>query len=254
MKKSYLIKSFLTLVLITLFNLNVNAQIRIVEVDPATETVKIHNYGATTVNIASYRFCSLIVYRTLNTQTTVQSGSLNLAPGADVVVTVNDAYLNDTAADLGLYLPTGSFASAANMLDFTQWGSGGNGRENVAVTKGIWTAGTFINVAPPYEYIGNGAQNGFQFWDTLLGVEDFKVGSNFNLYPNPSDSVLNIELKNGISNGNLEVYDMLGKQVITQNFNSDSLSSIDVKNLKSGLYLIKISFEGNTETKRFIKN
>jgi len=102
MKTKLLIKSLQLFIPIILFSINVEAQVRIVEVDPATETVKIHNYGASSVDISAYRFCSQILYRTLNTQTTVQSGSLNLAPNAEVVVTVNDAYLADTAADLGL--------------------------------------------------------------------------------------------------------------------------------------------------------
>lgn len=257
MKSKLLIKSLQLFIPIILFSINVEAQVRIVEVDPATETVKIHNFGATSVDISAYRFCSQILYRTLNTQTTVQSGSLNLAPNAEVVVTVNDAYLDDTAADLGLYLPTGSFGSPANMVDFMQWGgsfSFPNGREDVAVAKGIWTAGTFVNVAPPYEYIGDGGQNGFQFWNTLLGVQDFKIGSNFNLYPNPTNSILSITFKNEIPNGTLEVYDMLGKKTLSQALDSNQLTSIDISKLNSGLYLIKISYDGKSETKQFLKN
>lgn len=87
-----------------------------------------------------------------------------------------------------------------------------------------------------------------------LGVNDFKMGSSFNIYPNPSNSILNIALKNGITNGTLEVFDMLGKKAMSQTLNSDVFRSIDISNLNSGLYLIKISFEGNSETKRFIIN
>lgn len=87
-----------------------------------------------------------------------------------------------------------------------------------------------------------------------LGVDDFKMGSSFNIYPNPSSSVLNVALKNGMTNGTLEVFDMLGKKAMSQTLNSDNFRSIDISNLNSGLYLIKISFEGNSETKRFIIN
>ena len=55
--------------------------------------------------------------------------------------------LNNSVADLGLY-ETNTFGSASAMQDFVQWGSGGNGRESVAVGKGIWTAGDFILTAP----------------------------------------------------------------------------------------------------------
>ena len=50
------------------------------------------------------------------------------------------------------------------MIDFTQWGSASNGRESVAVTKGIWSPGDFIEIADTYNYTGNGNQNGVNFW------------------------------------------------------------------------------------------
>lgn len=251
MKKNYSIKTFLLLGLLAFAFLNTNAQIRIVEVNPATETVKLHNYGASTVDVSSYWFCNLFNYTQVSDGTLV-SGSTSLAAGADLVVTMAVS-LNDTASDLGLY-QSASFGSSTAMLDFTQWGSGGNGRENVAVNKGIWTAGTFISAPAPYEYTGNGAQNGFQFWDTLLGVNDLDLGLNLKLHPNPSDSVLNVTLQNGEANISIQVYDILGKLVYNQNLNANNRSQIDVSELKQGLYLIKLTVGDKTEIKRFIKN
>lgn len=253
MKTKLLIRSLQLLLPIILFSINIEAQVRLVEVDPATNNVKIHNYGGTTVDLTNYWFCSQIVYGRLGLMTVV-SGSLNLAPGADVVVT--SSVNLDPAADLGLY-NSSSFGSTTAMSDFTQWGGSfpfPSGRENVAVAKGIWTVGTFISVAAPYEYTGDGGQNGFQFWDTLLGVEDFKIGSNFNLYPNPTNSILSITFKNEIPKGTLEVYDMLGKKALSQTLDSNKLTSIDISNLNSGLYLIKVSYDGKSETKQFLKN
>jgi len=87
-----------------------------------------------------------------------------------------------------------------------------------------------------------------------LGVDDFKIDSNFNLYPNPTNSILSISFKNEIPNGTLEVYDMLGKKALSQALDSNKLTSIDISNLNSGLYLIKVSYEGKSETKQFLKN
>ncbi|WP_299225229.1 T9SS type A sorting domain-containing protein [uncultured Psychroserpens sp.] len=256
MKKNYIFKGLLVLVLTLFLNsqINAQAQFRIVEVDPATETVKIQNFGNATDNIGAYRLCSLISYRTLSSQTTIQSGSFNLAPGESVTVTVNDAYLNDGGADLGLYLPSGSFGLAANMVDFMQWGSGGNGRENVAVNKGIWTLGTFIDVTPPYQYTGNGSQNGAQFWDSLLSVEDFENLSGFKLYPNPANTTLNVEFNTSIANGSLQVFDILGKEVLSHSLGLDLTAQVDISGWNDGLYLIKITSENSEATKRFIKN
>lgn len=250
MKKHYTMKALLFLGIIVFTFQKTKAQIRIVEVNPATETVKLHNYGPTTVNVAGYWFCNLFAYTQVSDGTII-SGSTNLAAGADLEV-VMAANLNDIASDLGLY-QSPSFGSSTAMLDFTQWGSGGNGREGVAVTKGIWTAGTFVNAAPPYAYTGNGSQNGFQFWDTLLGINDFNSNLGIHLYPNPTSSLLNVELNASEANLTFQVFDILGKQVFKRMGNSENLSKIHVSNFENGLYFIKISAGDKSETKRFIK-
>ena len=253
MKTNYFLKTVFTFLLAAFLGQQVNAQqFKLLVVDPAADTVTIKNFGSTTQNIGSYRLCSLISYRTLSSQTTVISGSLNLAPNDEVTVSIPN-YLNDTAADLGLYLPTGNFGTPANMIDFTQWGSGGNGRESVAVAKGIWTAGTFINVAPPYEFNGAATDFGVSFWDTLLSVNDVDGSSGFSVYPNPTNSILHIELNNSQTDLTYQVFDLLGKQIISEILEPGSASKIDVSSWNSGLYLIKISNGDTTETKRFIK-
>ncbi len=93
-----------------------------------------------------------------------------------------------------------------------QWGNAGYVKETVAVAAGLWVVGTFVSVAPPYEYNGDGTQNGVAIWSTL-GIDDFEDKSNFILYPNPTSSILNIEIQNVISNGTLKIYDMLAKQI-----------------------------------------
>ena len=84
----------------------------------------------------------------------------------------------------------GSFGVATNMIDFMQWGDGGIGREGLAVTNGFWTAGTFINITPPYEFTGGAADFGVNFWDTLLGVEDISDNTKFSISPNPASDIL----------------------------------------------------------------
>lgn len=252
MKTNYIIKGIFTLLFTAFLSFQSSAQYRIVEVDPAADTMTIKSFNATTQDIGLYRLCSLFDYKTLSSETTVISGTLNLAPNAEVTLSA-PGFLNDIAADLGLYLPGGSFGSSASMVDFTQWGSGGNGRENVAVTKGIWTAGTFISAPAPYAYTGNGAENGFQFWDTALSVDDFNNSFGLNLYPNPATSILNIEINTNETNLDFQVFDILGKQVINGSTNSENLLKIDVSDLEHGLYLIKIASKDKNVTKRFIK-
>ncbi|SDH05222.1 T9SS type A sorting domain-containing protein [Winogradskyella thalassocola] len=79
-----------------------------------------------------------------------------------------------------------------------------------------------------------------------LSVDDFNVNS-ISLQPNPTSSMLNIEMTQNIKQAS--VYSMLGKEVLkTRN------KQIDVSRLSNGVFLIKIEDEnGNVSTKRFIK-
>jgi len=139
------------------------SQIRLVEIDPINDIITLRNFGGITTDVSSYWFCARFSYNQLGSLV-VESGSLNLAAGA--TVSFSGKALNNTSSDLALY-STPSFTSSVAMLDFAQWGAAGIGRESVAETKGIWTAGTFISIASPYEYIGDGSQNGVNFWASL---------------------------------------------------------------------------------------
>jgi len=251
--KSKLLTLFAFLTLI-----QINAQIRIVEVDPSTNTVKLHNYGSANnpQDISTYWFCARIVYEGVSA-TTLISGSTNLAIGADVVLRMNSLDFNDTSSDIGFY-NSPSFGSSTAMEDFMQYGAGGLGRESVAVAKGIWTAGEFIQVVPPYEYIGNGmqtggsAENGVAFWETLLSNEEFEINNQFLIYPNPSSTNIEIKIPRSAATNSVLVYDILGKTLIDEKLN-DNYLNLDVSNWLEGIYLVRVTSGENVQTKRFIK-
>ena len=157
-------KKFLTLFCLILLFSGIQAQVRFTRVNPQTDQITLKNFGVNAVNISDWRLCSLFDYTANLTASpvTVVSGSLNIAPGDSV--TIGGWPLNNSGADLNIYLATGDFSEPAAMVDFMQWGSGGNGREPEAVSKGLWGAGQFIAGNAPYRYTGNGAQNGLQFW------------------------------------------------------------------------------------------
>ncbi|MFY0591765.1 Ig-like domain-containing protein [Roseivirga sp.] len=139
-------------------------QIRLTKVDVPNNRVIIKNFGGTALDISGYWFCHSFAYHQVSDGTVV-NGSTNLAAGAQVELTLSQA-LNNAGSDLSFY-SSPSFGASAAMVDFTQWGSGGNGRENVAVAKGIWTAGQFVNAtATEIYYGGTGTENGLSNWST----------------------------------------------------------------------------------------
>lgn len=81
----------------------------------------------------------------------------------------------------------------------------------------------------------------------LSTVDNFSNG--FNLYPNPtSTGVVTIQTK---SNQPLQVsvFDVLGKQVISKTVLN---STLDVSNLKSGIYLVQVTQDDSTSTKKLV--
>ena len=248
--------SFFFLFILLLSSTYSNAQIRLVEVNPGTDRVTIKNFGASTVDISTYWFCSLFDYDQLSTLTVV-TGSLNLASGATVVISGSSvALLRDSDADLGLYINNSNFGSASNMIDFMQWGDAGNGRESVANTGGFWTTGDFLAGSGPFVYNGNGNQNGVSFWQNgTLSVRDEILSAALSLYPNPTSEVLNIKKLQNVNLSNASIFDVTGRLLssidLTQTI---SEKSIPLNNISTGLYFIRITDDqGGIIAKRFIK-
>lgn len=70
--------------------------------------------------------------------------------------------------------------------------------------------------------------------------------------PNPAKDKLNITLPSGSNDMKLEVFDVLGKRVYN-GLLTQLESSVNVSRWKSGVYLVRISNNSITQTKRFIK-
>ena len=85
---------------------------------------------------------------------------------------------------------------------------------------------------------------------SLSGIQN--QNEEFTIVPNPAKNKLNITLPNKNEDLKLEVFDVLGKQVY-KGLITQLESSINVSNWKSGVYLVRVSNDKTTQTKRFIK-
>ena len=90
--------------------------------------------------------------------------------------------------------------------------------------------------------------------NVVLGNEDFQLNPvRFTISPNPSRNDLNIGITyNPSRDYNIEVYDVLGKQIYKGQLTKDD-TSINVSSWKAGVYLVKLSSDEVTLTKRFLK-
>ncbi|MFY7937711.1 MAG: DUF7619 domain-containing protein [Flavobacterium sp.] len=86
-----------------------------------------------------------------------------------------------------------------------------------------------------------------------LENQDFDFFNYFSLFPNPANEVLNIKAKETVTLKSIAIYNLLGQMVLVFP-NANQVDRIDISNLKSGSYFIKlVTNEGTTSTK-FVKN
>lgn len=88
---------------------------------------------------------------------------------------------------------------------------------------------------------------------TTLGTEDFEFSNYFSVYPIPAHEVLNIAKTKEIEIQSISVYDILGQLVIALP-NIKDASKIDVSNLRTGNYFLKIKSDKGNSSLKFIKN
>ncbi|PHR69400.1 MAG: hypothetical protein COA67_10530 [Lutibacter sp.] len=84
----------------------------------------------------------------------------------------------------------------------------------------------------------------------VLSVDQNKLLSEIKIYPNPTNgNDLNISENQDLS---IEIFNVLGKLVLTDNVSTNK-TKIDVNTLNTGIYLIRLSSEDGSITRKFIK-
>lgn len=91
------------------------------------------------------------------------------------------------------------------------------------------------------------------FTSYFNGINDYSKSSSFRITPNPAGSYITFEnKKNGFIGLRMTVYDVSGRIHLEQLLSGDK-SMIDVSNLQTGVYLVKISGNQGSLFGRFIK-
>ena len=86
-----------------------------------------------------------------------------------------------------------------------------------------------------------------------LSTQDFLSQSDIALYPNPANTEVTLNLRKSID-ADIRVFDMLGKLVIYQpDISITNKHTINIAELNSGIYFIRINSEIGTITKKLIK-
>ena len=138
-----------------------------------SDKFEITNLGTVNGDFGRYRFALGA------TSGSIAATSLPIAPGATLTIHTNESGvntstdvflpalgpLNDAAGSVALYAPntvSGAFDDATQILDFVEWGSGGQANEATAVSAGVWTGGATapsVAVGHSIEFCGTSAQH-----------------------------------------------------------------------------------------------
>ena len=109
----------------------------------------------------------------------------------------------------------------------------------------IWAHGTSTSYA--YHSGNRGA--------TVINTLSTKEVRNldFEVFPNPSKDMVNVQLPTGTNSATAKVFDTSGRLIATQEI-SNPREQINISKLSSGIYVLRISSDGRFGARRIIKN
>lgn len=82
---------------------------------------------------------------------------------------------------------------------------------------------------------------------TTLSIDDVELNTKISIYPNPTSDIIHIESRQTVES--IQLINMEGKQVMMKK----NPSTIDISQLKSGMYLLAIKTQKGTIVKRVLK-
>ena len=85
---------------------------------------------------------------------------------------------------------------------------------------------------------------------TSLAIAQYLVSNEIKAYPNPIQDILNITFEKTITS--VSIYNLLGQKIISRSVNANQ-TSIDVSNLLSGTYFVKVIADNQTRIVKTIK-
>ncbi|WP_411894749.1 T9SS type A sorting domain-containing protein [Winogradskyella sp. A2] len=200
-----------------------------------TRGVKLYDDGNPAITGSSRRLYQRVVGLTIGNDYNFSIDSRSEAAGTpSEVYILNNEIADETGIDANGYAD----ASVVIGMDITN-------------DEGAWVTNTMSFTATTTEVViyvrSNGSVDDMTevFYDNIslqedaLSVDEVDAKT-FNIYPNPTKGILNIDTNNTYSDLSIELFNLLGSQVLETKINSSN-ESIDVSGLTKGLYMLKIS-------------
>lgn len=184
-----------------------------------------------------------LYYSPQRTKDIVQN--LDFVPGSNIVLNIDDTSLGKATSSKGIgdeyqWYKDGISINGANAISHTI----NNAQES---DSGVYYC---IITNPLLADLIIQRANIILNIDSALSIDDY-ISKNIKIYPNPTTNVLNIKLNN-TEIKKAQLFDVNGKQILDMKLQSE-LTVVDISNLNSGIYLLKIESVKNTFIKRIVK-
>lgn len=184
---------------------------------------------------------SNLIYSTVNTSDALLSWTENGTATTWDITVVPDFYV-------GAPLPTDSYyVTSTNPFTFTNFPPTGC---NVFFVRSHCST---TDVSPWVALTTSGCDTNVYNYLVTLSNNDFSTNNNkVKVYPNPTNDFLFIDnIEKQIQK--IEIFDLQGRLIKTINENKDKYE-IDISNLSSTTYLVKLSTTTGSQTTKFVKN
>jgi photosystem II stability/assembly factor-like uncharacterized protein len=190
---------------------------------------------------------------------TLQTSSITVSPSFDTIytVTITDSDSNTIIVDLSVYVdpvPITPIINVSGDTLFSNVSYGNHWYKNDTLIYGAYDS-IYIAIEPGYYY--SIVSNYYCFSDTsniiqYLGVKENVFNNTWNIFPNPTNSKITIEICKFDKISDLIITNINGQELIRQEISS-AKTQIDLSHLISGIYFFKLIAEKGVITGKIVK-
>jgi hypothetical protein len=117
----------------------------------------------------------------------------------------------------------------------------------------VWTSTYYYPGGGRYNDATSFFRNVKLYESEVLSTNEVSLDSNISMYPNPTNNQITISLPNGLELQDIQVLNPQGKITKSFIFNQTNKETIQLNELSSGLYFIRINTNEGVSTKKIIK-
>ncbi|WP_159799007.1 T9SS type A sorting domain-containing protein [Flavobacterium sp. MK4S-17] len=187
------------------------------------------------------------------------SRGIQVAAGTQVTINYKTRlFASGIAAPMTMDLTVGTAQSVAAQTTVIQSKSL-TGTASYTAHTATWTAPTtgvyyfgFHNNSPMNSTSTAIFLDTIEFIQAPAGTNDF-LSSQLSVFPNPTSNVINITNSNNILVEGIEIIDLNGRTVKTIKFDGVAEAQVNVSDLSAGVYMMNISSDKGSVTKKIVK-